>query len=56
MAKGWKPVVIADELYLAAKSYYEKNQQELKLKQGVRSLTAFMNYCLREYLKTRKII
>jgi hypothetical protein len=48
--------VIAEELYLAASNYYDKNQQELKLKHGIRSLTAFMNYCLREYLKTREII
>jgi len=56
MVEGWRPVVIAEELYNVAKNHYEKRKEELKLKHGIRSLTAFINYCLREYLKERGII
>jgi len=48
MVEGWRPVVIAEELYNVAKNHYEKKKEELKLRHGIRSLTAFMNYCLRE--------
>jgi len=56
MAKGWKPVVVAEELYEYARKYYLENKEELKLKDGVRSLTGFINFCLREYLKENGII
>lgn len=56
MVDGWKPVVVSEELYKAARDYYEKNKEELRLKHGVRSLTAFINYCLREYMKEKGII
>ncbi|MDH5794603.1 MAG: hypothetical protein OEZ24_00705 [Candidatus Bathyarchaeota archaeon] len=56
MVAGWKPVVIPDELYEKAKEYYEKNKKELKLRHGIRSLTAFVSYCIREYLKEKEII
>lgn len=56
MVDGWKPVVVSEELYEAAKEYYEENEQELKLREGIRSLTAFVNCCIREYLKTKGAI
>jgi len=56
MVAGWKPVVIPDELYEKAKEYYEQNKEELKLKHGIRSLTAFISYCIREYFKQKGII
>ena len=56
MADGWKPIVVPKEIYEKAQQYYEKNVEELKLKYGVRSLTGFMNFCIREYLKEKGII
>jgi len=56
MVEGWRPVVIPKELYDKAKEYYEENKEELKLRQGIRSLTAFMSYCIREYMKEKGII
>ncbi len=56
MVSGWRPVVIPDELYQRAREYYEENKDELKLRHGVRSLTAFVSYCLREYFKENGVI
>ena len=56
MVAGWRPVVFPDELYEKAKEYYEQNREELKLKHGIRSLTAFISYCIREYFKEKGII
>jgi len=56
MADGWRPIVVPDEIYNLAQKYYEKNNEELKLKYGVRSLTGFLNFCIREYLKEKGII
>ena len=56
MVKGWKPIAIEEELLRVCKEYYVKNQEELKLRHGVRSLTAFISYCIREYMKERGII
>jgi len=56
MVRGWRPVVIPDELYRKAKEYYEENKEELKLRHGVRSLAAFISYCIREYMKEKGII
>ena len=56
MVEGWRPVVVAEELYDAIKEYYEKNKDELRLKHGIRSVTAFVNFCIREYLKEKEII
>jgi len=56
MVDGWKPVVIGEELYDAVKEYYEQNEKELKLREGIRSLTGFINSCIREYLKGRGVI
>ena len=47
----WKPVVIPTEIYQVCKDYYEENEEDLKLREGIRSLTAFINYCLREQLR-----
>jgi hypothetical protein len=56
MTNGWRPIVIPNEIYEKAKEYYEENQEKLKLRNGVRSLTGFINYCIREYLKDKEII
>jgi len=56
MVDGWKPVVISTEIYEKAKEYYEEHKEELKLRDGIRSLTAFIGFCLREYLKEKGII
>jgi len=56
LVDGWRPVVIPVEIYEVAKEYYEENKDELKLKQGVRSLTGFLYFCIREYLKDKGII
>jgi len=56
MVDGWKPVVIPEEIYEVAQRYYEEHKDELKLKNGVRSLTGFINFCIREYLKEQGII
>ena len=56
MVEGWNPVVIPTELYEKAKEYYGDNREELKLKEGVRSVTAFIAFCIREYFKEKKII
>jgi len=56
MADGWRPIVVPDEIYERARKYYDENKEELKLKNGVRSLTGFLNFCIREYLKEKEII
>ena len=56
MVSGWRPVVIPDELYEKAKEYYEASKEELKLRHGIRSLTTFISYCIREYMKEQGII
>jgi len=53
MVDGWKPVVIPTEIYEKAREYYEEHKGELKLRDGIRSLTAFIGFCLREYLKEK---
>ena len=56
MVSGWRPVVVPEELYDKAKEYYEEKKEELKLKHGVRSVTAFISFCIREYFKENGII
>ena len=56
MVEGWRPVVIPNELYERAAEYYEEHKEELKLRDGIRSLTAFVSYCIREFLKEKGII
>ena len=56
MVKGWKPVVIPTEVYEVCQTYYEENAEDLKLREGIRSLTGFVNHCLREYLKKIGVI
>ena len=56
MVDGSRPVVIPEEIYEVAQQHYEEHKKELKLKDGVRSLTGFINFCIREYLKEKGII
>jgi hypothetical protein len=56
MVDGWRPVVIPAEIYEKAKEYYEAHEEELKLRDGVRSLTGFLNFCIREFMKQKGII
>ena len=56
MVEGWKPVVIPRELFEFCRAYFEDQGEELKLREGVRSVSAFMNYCLLEQLKKRGAI
>jgi hypothetical protein len=56
VANGWRPIVVPEEIYERAKKYYEESKEELKLKSGIRSLTGFLNYCIREYLKEKGVI
>lgn len=56
MAKRWTAISIPIEIYEKATEYYDKHQEELKLKHGVRSLTAFIYYCIREYLKQQQAL
>ncbi|MEM2145541.1 MAG: hypothetical protein QW279_09280 [Candidatus Jordarchaeaceae archaeon] len=56
MADGWRPIVVPEEIYERVKKYYDENKEELRLKYGVRSLTGFLNFCIREYLKEKGII
>lgn len=56
MVDGWKPVVIPEEIYEVVQQHYEEHKEELKLKHGVRSLTGFINFSIREYLKENGII
>ena len=56
MTEGWKHVPVAEELYGVCKEYYERHKEELKLKEGIRSLSAFIAYCIREYMKAKGII
>ena len=51
MAKGWTAISIPEEVHEKAKEYYEKHKEELKIRHGIRSFSAFVNFCLREYLK-----
>ena len=51
MVEGWKPVPLEAELYKVMKTYYEENKEDLKLTEGIRSVSAFICFCLREQLK-----
>lgn len=42
--------------YSAAREYFENNKEDLKLKEGVRSVSAFIAFCIREYMKEKGII
>ena len=56
MADGWRSLYVPEEVYKRAKKYYDEEKDELKLKNGVRSPTSFINFCIREYLKEKEII
>jgi len=51
MVEGWRPVTIEKELYEVMKAYYEENKEDLKLREGIRSVSAFISFYLREQLK-----
>ena len=48
--------MIAAELYEKAREHYELHKKELKLRHSIRSLSAFIVYCIREYMKEKEII
>jgi len=56
LVKRWRPIAISDEIYEVIDKYYKDHEEELKIKYGVRSRTAFVNWCLREYFKEKGII
>ena len=56
MAEGWKSLAVPIEVYGRAMKFYVEKKDELKLKNGVRSLTGFINFCIREYLKEKQVI
>jgi len=56
MAEGWKSLAVPIEVYGRAIKFYDEKKDELKLKNGVRSLTSFLNFCIREYLKEKQAI
>ena len=56
MVEGWKTVVNPEEIYEVAQKHYEVHKDALRVKDGVRSLTGFINFCIREYLKAKGII
>jgi len=43
-ATRYESILVQEELHEAMKTHYEENKQDLLLKGGIRSLTAFMNY------------
>jgi len=55
-AKGWKSIAVPSELYKRAIKFYDEKKDELKLKNGVRSPTSFLHFCIREYLKEKQAI
>ena len=56
VAEGWKAISIPTEVYEPLKDYYEGQREELRVKDGVRSLSAYISFVLREYLKEKKVI
>lgn len=56
MPFGWTAVSIPEELYKKGKEYYENHKEELRIQYGVRSLSAFISFCLRENFKQLGII
>ena len=54
--KAWTAISIPKEVYKKAKEYYENHEEELRIQYGVRSLSAFINFCLRERFKELGII
>lgn len=51
MGGEWTAISVPKEVYELAKKYYEEHRQELMLAYGVRSFSAFINLCIREYCK-----
>jgi len=56
MVDGSRPVVVPEEVFERAKEYYEENKEDLKLRDGIKCLTGFINYALREHLKHMGVI
>lgn len=52
----WTAVSIPEEVMKKAKEYYENHEEELRIKHGVRSLSAFITFCLREHFKELGLI
>jgi len=52
----WTSVSIPAEIYEKAKKYYEEHEEELRIKYGIRSLSSFISFCLREYFKELGVI
>jgi len=56
MAEGWRSLAVPIEVYGRAIKFYDEKKDELKLKNGVRSPSSFINFCIREYLKEKEVI
>ena len=52
----WTAISVPKEVYEEAKKYYKDHEEELRMKKGIRSLSAFINYCLREHFKELGIL
>ena len=51
MGRDWIAISVPKEVYDLARKYYEEHKQELLLAYGVRSFSAFIDLCIREYCK-----
>ena len=50
MVDNWISVSIPKEIYDKAKEYYETHEEELRLKNGIRSFTGYIAFCVRKTL------
>jgi hypothetical protein len=49
--KGYTAVTLSTEMYELIKRVYDKHKAFLKTKYGVRSVSSFVEWAIREYLK-----
>ncbi len=56
LVKGWKSISISADLYEQAKAFFERNREELRIREGIGSLTGFLNFCVRQYFRKNGII